>query len=1167
MAILDGDIKILKSEVLDDVPEGGGMATGVAVIDGASNNLFPDISELDRTYGRIALRKIFPGVDTDNVDTYFGSNIIVAEPPADAKVSVTLFSTGSWSDQRTDARNKLESYLSASAEGRWMLYGNHLVGQRTIQMHCTHSAPTPAVDDVLMLVSSTDASKYQYIRISRFMGREDNVLFEDTKGSFYRDIITVEISDALRFAFTASTLERYTTTWFAPPTRIHTVIAADAASYYGVQPLAIAASLGDLTIKAQSIYTQLVPSALAETPIVDARCASDRTVIVPIAGAAALSFATTLTASAGASAVRYFGRAIARGSVSIVVGGVTVVDDSNGALVVTSGYSGTVDYEAGSVSIARTTAMSNLAANFTAAPACAVAIAGHTDATEITLSNRGYSYVKALQPVPAPGSLIVSYMAQGKWYSLYDDGAGGIGGDEGTGVGTVNYATGSVVLTLAALPDADTQIIYGWGSPAHYDSQVGSTVFELPSIRFEIDGGALERGSLAIEYTAGAAIKTVTDNSAGGLTGDGSGWVDYANGVVVLRPSVLPDSASSLSVDYQQGGKVSEIFPATGAVNSFTLANAVKPGSLSLIVVDTNGMRHTLNDDGAGALSVVNTAWNAAPASLITTVLNSTAGVSGSINYSTGEVSLAVSLTITQKYQTGHVWSSSSGTANATGGISATYRVAGNSAGGVQNDLIALPPLEIALLPTVANSLVPGGLSFTLAGDLYVDRAGSLVKNPSATTNSGTVAGAVNYATGVITLTDYTGGGAPAVDVAALTRRGIWTDWRMRFRTAAAPLQSASLYVSANRADNSALLSGTAAANGTITGTLVDGLVDAPVGIAFVRFGQMVTAAGNEAEWWYDPDEVVGGQIWQPLMVLPETAKYNAVATSSLPLSADIIGLDPVRLPVDGRVPIFRAGDVAVIHHQAATAPQTVSNGQTINVGRVRLAKVRVIGNDGQTITAGYTHDLDAGTVTFTNVAGYSQPVRVEHRIEDMALVSDVQINGELRLTRALTHDFPLGSYVSSALIIGDLHARVSVLFDQQTWSGWFDTAQGSAATGTYNKAQYPVVVANRGAIQERWEIVFTNTTTVNVIGETVGQIVTAHNVTNDLAPINPATGTPYFTLEALGWGAGWSAGNVLRFNTVAAHYPVWCARTVLQGNPTVNDDQFTLGVRGDIDA
>jgi hypothetical protein len=33
-------------------------------------------------------------------------------------------------------------------------------------------------------------------------------------------------------------------------------------------------------------------------------------------------------------------------------------------------------------------------------------------------------------------------------------------------------------------------------------------------------------------------------------------------------------------------------------------------------------------------------------------------------------------------------------------------------------------------------------------------------------------------------------------------------------------------------------------------------------------------------------------------------------------------------------------------------------------------------------------------------VTGYSQPVTIEHRIEDMAVVRDVQINGEISFTR-----------------------------------------------------------------------------------------------------------------------------------------------------------------------
>ena len=79
----------------------------------------------------------------------------------------------------------------------------------------------------------------------------------------------------------------------------------------------------------------------------------------------------------------------------------------------------------------------------------------------------------------------------------------------------------------------------------------------------------------------------------------------------------------------------------------------------------------------------------------------------------------------------------------------------------------------------------------------------------------------------------------------------------------------------------------------------------------------------------------------------------------------------------------------------------------------------------------------------------------IEHRIEDMAVVRDVQISGDISFTRALTHNYPLtqpgdpssGSFVSSALVAGDLFARVNLVFDQGSWNGdWSDEPSGSPA-------------------------------------------------------------------------------------------------------------------------
>jgi hypothetical protein len=1181
MAILDGDIQLLRSEVMDDVPEGGGMATGSVVIDGVSNNLFPDISEADRTYGRIGLRKIFPAAVTDDTATYFGANMIVANPALDPKIGVSIFTTKSWSDTRAAAKDKLESYLAMGAEGRWMLYGNHLAGQRTLQLHCPHTLASPAVDDVLALVQRDAETVFQYVRVQRLVSRAVNVEFEDSKGIFYRDVITLELTAALLYAFKAATLERYTADWFSQPTRIHVTVAADAASYYGVQPLRIAAALGDLTIKAQSIYTQLVPSALAETPITDARCASSRSVIVPIEGAGNIGFTSAINVAAGVTAVRYFGSAFARGTLAIAVGGVDLTDDGSGNIVATSGFSGSVDYEAGSIALARSTGISS-AVVFSAAPAVAISAPGHTDSTSITTGNRGYAYVKSLSPVPAPGTVEVSYMAQGKWYSLYDDGVGVLSGNEGTGIGQVDYATGAIVLTLGALPDADTEILFSWGSPAHYESHVGANVFAVPAIKLVISGGALEPGALSIRYLAAGIEKIVTDDGAGILVGDGTGYADYSNGQIVLRPSVLPDSNSNLQVSYKQGGQTTEIHAAAGALTNFSLAHAVEPGSLSLTFTDSVGGHYLVTDNGAGNLifrsadlssASATTNVNGQSISTNSVLLGSASGISGTVNYATGAVALAAVIALSLYTQAWGLsaWTSNAKTSLAAGNISATYRVAGNAAGGVQNISATLPDLAIDILPTVTNTLVEGGTRFTLGGSTYVDRAGVIIKDPDHNTNSGVVAGSINYTTGVTTINNYTGGGSPTLNVSSLTRRGSWTDYKIKFRSSGAPLQSASLYVHSNRADTYVTISGTGTAGGDIGGSNIDGSVDYTTGIVNVQFGNWVAigtlTADDLAAWWYDAANIVAGQIFKPILVLPETAKYNGVVTSSLPLSADILGLDPVRLPIDGKVPIFRKGDLVVVHHTATSAQMTVANGQTINLGRERLAKVHLINAAGATINAGYTQDLDAGEITITSITGWAQPITIENRVEDMTLVADVQINGELTIGEQLTHDFPLGSFVSSALYIGDMHARVSVFFDQSTWAGWSDTQSGNAATGTYNKTQYPVVVTNRGAIEERWEIIFTNTGTVNVIGETVGQIVTGHSIINALAPENPAQGVPYFSINPLGWGQGWAAGNVLRFNTIAANYPVWVARTILQGNATVSNDKFTLGVRGDVDA
>lgn len=464
------------------------------------------------------------------------------------------------------------------------------------------------------------------------------------------------------------------------------------------------------------------------------------------------------------------------------------------------------------------------------------------------------------------------------------------------------------------------------------------------------------------------------------------------------------------------------------------------------------------------------------------------------------------------------------------------------------------------------ETIQPGSVNFTLGGKTYFDRDGSLYTDLDVVTGAATLAGSINYSTGTINVSAWTSGQPnTAVLRSLLTSAGDNTVSGVTFRVPVSPVRPGSLQIIATKAEGGTI-NVTASIDGSIAGTGVIGSVDYETGVVGVEFGAMVPKAGNESQPWYDPATDVGANTWKPAFVFADTLRFNAVAYSYLPLDADVLGLDPVRLPQDGRVPIFRKGGFAVVGH-SATHTQNVSNGQTINLGRVRLSRVELRGANGSRINTGYTENLELGTVTFTDVTGYSQPVTIEDRVEDLVQVSDVQISGQLSFTRPVTHDYPVGSFIASALIAGDLRARVSTLFDQQTWDGatWADSVSGSAAIASYNATLSPIEVENFGAITERWILRFTTGTQFQIIGEHTGVIETS-SINVDTAPINPATNTPYFRMPALGWGTGWVAGNIVRLNTEGAQFPVWVLRTVQQGAETVLDDTFDLLIRGDVD-
>lgn len=1184
MTIQTTDIKLLESQRMTDTTDGGGRMTSTEIPDNVAGNLFPKISRLDAVYGRVNLRKIFMAVKTANLDVYGGANMVQVDPPDNPKVGVLLFSTGSDFDTRTDARDRIESYVIKGVKSRMKLFGDQIVGQKAILVYQKTSEPLPEIGEVYMLSVEKDGytPAEQYVRVTdlKYEDREFTVsVGSGGEVTFTRRVITLGIGYPLIQTFEGAEVTYLEDT--GSPTVVRETNVADAAKYYGIQAFGGAFQAGSFTVKAASLYAPIVPSTNRETPVSMAQVGDAGQILE-----AATAGVYALVLDFGDTPSAYSQRAVTPGSVygstnSNISDG-DLSDDSLGHL---SGFnsSGTVDYDAGYFSAPRLRRIGYI-------PAAPVQQPPHTRAIAITLATQGTVYSEVCNPIPAPGSLMVDYRALGRWYRLQDDGTGKLADlDDNTaiGSGSISFVDGSLVVTLGALPDVGSSLLLSWASPAHYERlSVSTPTIDPPKITGTLAADAADNavvpGSVSVIWGAG---RTCTDDSHGNLTGSGTGSINYVTRAFILTPTSLPAPNTVFQWAYNQappGATSPQTITATNNGGVLTVSGIgggnLQPGSVSLQIVGQTAT-YLLSDDGQGNLSAGSVDQKSQGAGA-NSYLGTT--ITGTINYSTGEATInppqiqSISSTWSGPYA-GGIGGWTKTTTNLIGAFGSSTVIAKFANAGAaftaKTDQATLTTLTIDITPYTANSVVPASLLFSTAGRQYYDKNGTLYDQFDPTTGSGVVAGSVDYAQGEATLTEWVAASSPAITLqAGLTKFGDFWVYESSFRTPGSPLRPASLYIQISTADGR-LLTGTADQNGTITGPEMAGTVQQDMGVVDVKYGLMVAdsslTADEKAEPWYDPADVVGGQIFKPTKCMPETLRFSCVVLTQLPLDPTLLGLDPVRLPKDGRVPIYRPGDVVVLLNTQDDAAATLSAGQTIALSRNDIAVFSILDANGKRLDPSlYTVDLAAGSVTMASpldLSAYTAPFKLRHRREEMNLIGGTQIDGTLELSSPTQYDHDAGSYIASALLFGDMQANYTGLFDQQTWTGvWSDTLIGSAANSTYDDLNHPIEVLNNGAVTERWRINFTSATAFQVVGENLGIIATGDTST-DVSVVNSLTGQPYFVLRAAGWGLGWAAGNQLRFNTRGATAPVWVARTILAG-ATVTGDSFSIERRGDVD-
>jgi hypothetical protein len=1119
MPIQEQNIQFLKHQVMDDVPEGGGAATGTAIPDGVMNNVFEDISDLDRAIGRLNLRKISLAVRSLSTDLYAGAKTIITRMPADPDINYTLFTTKDPFDTRVQAAGRVEAYLYKGPMWPGALNENHIIGMRAISVIQRVNSALPPVGKTLTLVQNEGLGneQEQYVRV---IGVEAvTTTFTDNQGDFHRWIVTLDLSDALRFNFNGHTVNRTDTYNYTGKTRLRDTTVADATRYYGSHPVAAAAEIGDLQIKAASIFGQLVPSARTETPLINQPMNPDL--------------------------------------IQVLNAGTRTVEVPQQA---------------------------------------------HTRSLAVTAENRRLNWIETLAPRPAPDTLSISYRAQGNWYTLTADGGIISGSDPAFGAGTLDPTTDVAAVTLGALPDAGSQIMYVWASAVHYAARAGHGDLDLTlEIQHSVDE-PIKPGTLVLSWLQGAVEKTATAAASGEITGDATGYASHGAGEFWLRFSVAPDANSLLGIDYERVTQVQATFTgvsAPGGIAAINLDATVEPGSIRVAwstqsatqkasrvarfswfwippgnnweqrligsspQVDGQKRRydHESSDDGAGKII----------------------GDGSAINYTTGVLTLPLLPAITESSWDGvdSLWLSASSSENHTfpsGVVNVWYTPVGATPTAVSTE-IPLPDLQFRILPRLLDeTVVPNSVRFAWNGQTYNDFNGTLYRSGDTV-----IAGTINYLSGIVSLSDYVSGAGAVTVSSLLTRFGQWSTVEASFRTALAPLVPEALGIVAVTTDGEQI-TGAADEDGLISGTAMTGVVDYEVGVARIQFGS-------------------GSDPFVPRAVDPGTIRYNAVAYSYIPLDADILGIDAVRLPPDGRVPIYRKGDVAMIIHEQTTAPLTPTEDTgfvigyeegvpitatrfAVSVGRTRIGWVKVFDDDGAPVTEGYDVDRANGKVGFTTLTGLATPITVRHTVGDLRLITDAQIDGTLTLARALSHPFPAGeSLVCAALLHGDRRARVSLTWDQASWNGtWVDFLVGSAATATLNLIDYPITVTNEGTDTDRWLFRVTNAgaNQWELISEKRGLVWAGTYAPDgaDVAPINRRTrvwdelsqswvgGTPYLVIPGAANGGGWATGNVVRINTVGAIADFWIARAIGQSEAPLDDgaDGCEIYALGNID-
>lgn len=505
MPLLSGDIRFARSANMSDVPEGGGPPSAQLLTSGRSNEIFPDISEETRTVGRVEIYQIFSVLRNTDRTAFMGSNAILAEPPADPNVSITLLTLGDPFATRADIARRIEAGMSPGPEWAGYLLEAHYQTMRSVTLLQRPGMSPPTIGRTYLLVYNEGLAgeRRQRIRIKSTdtQVRTYTEIVNNQLIDFPAQVTTCELFDGLLYDYPGS-----------PPTRsyarqaaktvVRETVYSDSGMFCGASRLTAPTQINDVWLQVASIYTQIVPNSRTEASAVDQRPSARQTVVLATAPRKVEVGVTPHTQrikiaeeNAGLTFVAQLQPLPEPGMVFVDYWSLgtryTIYDDGTGRLTGAGG--GVVSHLTGAMSFTLK-ALPDIGSSISITHGSRLA---YTDRSSQGAAIRAPEYCWLLEhDGVVPGSITIIWYSAGVLRTATDDGAGKF---TGHGTGVIDYPSNTVLLRPTHLPDPGGELSIA------YDTDLVHTEILAAPVP---DPGGFVNLSLAAQPAAGTLAIT-----------------------------------------------------------------------------------------------------------------------------------------------------------------------------------------------------------------------------------------------------------------------------------------------------------------------------------------------------------------------------------------------------------------------------------------------------------------------------------------------------------------------------------------------------------------------------------------------------------------------------------------------------------------------------------